>query len=472
MDDQRRRLTSQASPREPEAAAYEVFRVRPAVFRDHLYNALRQCGYDRPEVDDATRSVTANRETSLPPPLSGKRKVVLTLKWEPAAGVPGATAAAWFVADHSQGSVRRSDAKSIKQIGEVLQTALPPPEPPGPPDDLPLDPVLAPGQWFEGAYTGTLRDYSGCATPNEVLDLTGGVLSLGSYAFGKPGDCYYGPPLSLGLDRTQAPLEYKGVLVCASQNSGKTSLIVRWAEEANQAGYNVFLIDVKGNLRGKLDGRLGGRRLLLLHRPAGGVRQHQLPRWPRLLDSRGHRAHPEPCRRPAAERGVGRQGGEAEFHYRNRAVWLTALIHLLKLRESSTAGRSSSTRTARRGRRTSTTCTSWRSTSGGFTATSPSLREDEALLSQVDPSLLPVCGVDHWVREAAHLIDPRKMLPRFCLPADALPVLREEGVPEEVVFGLHRIAGRVWGGGQNRSISASWSRRSRPSGSSRTCRGC
>ena len=259
MDDQRRRLTSQASPREPEAAAYEVFRVRPAVFRDHLYNALRQCGYDRPEVDDATRSVTANRETSLPPPLSGKRKVVLTLKWEPAAGVPGATAAAWFVADHSQGSVRRSDAKSIKQIGEVLQTALPPPEPPGPPDDLPLDPVLAPGQWFEGAYTGTLRDYSGCATPNEVLDLTGGVLSLGSYAFGKPGDCYYGPPLSLGLDRTQAPLEYKGVLVCASQNSGKTSLIVRWAEEANQAGYNVFLIDVKGNLRGKLDGRLGGR---------------------------------------------------------------------------------------------------------------------------------------------------------------------------------------------------------------------
>ena len=168
---------------------------------------------------------------------------------------------------------------------------------------------------------------------------------------------------------------------------------------------------------------------------------------------------------------MGRQGGEAEFHYRNRAVWLTALIHLLKLRElyrwEEFVNEDGSQRSADLNDLYELAVDEWR-----LYRYITELREDEALLSQVDPSLLPVCGVDHWVREAAHLIDPRKMLPRFCLPADALPVLREEGVPEEVVFGLHRIAGRVWGGGQNRSISASWSRRSRPSGSSRTCRGC
>jgi len=51
-------------------------------------------------------------------------------------------------------------------------------------------------------------------------------------------------------------MEYNGTMICAPQNSGKTSLIVRWAQAANQAGYNVFLVDVKGNLWRKLEGRL------------------------------------------------------------------------------------------------------------------------------------------------------------------------------------------------------------------------
>jgi hypothetical protein len=130
------------------------------------------------------------------------------------------------------------------------------------------DSVLAPGEPLRGPYSGTLRDYSRCALDDEVTDLLspeGGVLPLGRYAFDHPRLGFQlGSPLFLsplpaprGADGTRlktrrALREHQGCVVCAPPNSGKTELIVRWARAANAAGYNLFIVDVKGNLLPKL----------------------------------------------------------------------------------------------------------------------------------------------------------------------------------------------------------------------------
>jgi hypothetical protein len=130
------------------------------------------------------------------------------------------------------------------------------------------DHVLAPGETLSGPHTGTLRDYSRCAIDTEVVDLDkteGGVLPLGRYAFDHPqlgfqlGSPLYLSPLPSPRDakgvrlKTKRPLrEHQGAVICAPPNSGKTELIVRWARAANAAGYNLFIVDVKGNLLPKL----------------------------------------------------------------------------------------------------------------------------------------------------------------------------------------------------------------------------
>jgi hypothetical protein len=130
------------------------------------------------------------------------------------------------------------------------------------------DSVLAPGETLKGPYAGTLRDYSRCAIEGEVTDLLsgeGGVLPLGRYAFDHPRLGFQlGSPLFLSplpaprgadgvrLETRRALREHQGCVICAPPNSGKTELIVRWARAANAAGYNLFIVDVKGNLLPKL----------------------------------------------------------------------------------------------------------------------------------------------------------------------------------------------------------------------------
>jgi hypothetical protein len=119
--------------------------------------------------------------------------------------------------------------------------------------------VLRPGGELSGPFHGTLRDYSGCADKQEVNDLHqsgGGALPLGRWTFGTTDtESDYGEMLYLNsFTNTGALREHNGTLICAPQNSGKTELIVRWAKAANQAGYNLLLIDVKGNLHERLAG--------------------------------------------------------------------------------------------------------------------------------------------------------------------------------------------------------------------------
>ena len=118
------------------------------------------------------------------------------------------------------------------------------------------------------------------------------------------------------------------------QNSGKTSLIVRWAVAANRGGSSVFLIDVKGNLHKKLHGKLQGK-----------VFHFSTDPTIRDCDRVNFLAPLDPTRPEGTERIQGfvaallpapndrSRGDEEDFHRGNRVVWLTALIHLVKLLE-------------------------------------------------------------------------------------------------------------------------------------------
>ncbi|MBV8189075.1 MAG: TraM recognition domain-containing protein [Alphaproteobacteria bacterium] len=204
--------------------------------------------------------------------------------------------------------------------------------------------VLGPGEMLRRPFRGTLRDYSGCATEQQTRDLRaecGGVLPLGRQVFDRgDGQVEKGPLLRLSPNRNTGALrEHQGTLICAPQNSGKTELLVRWAKAANKAGYNLFLVDVKGNLLRRLnrDGALQGE---VYHfttdpecRPGGTAPCHalnfleRLDPWSRLGIQRI---------RQLAEAVLptdGLEQGEVKLFRQNWVNWLTTFIHLVLLDE-------------------------------------------------------------------------------------------------------------------------------------------
>ena len=219
------------------------------------------------------------------------------------------------------------------------------------------DVILPPGRPLAGAWSGRLLDYSGCATLEEVDDLIrssedGGskppvkVLPLGLYAWtpeslirGYHDDDSYPvpdpPPLLFLSEYTNHGLmAYNGTLVVAPQNSGKTELIVRWALAANAAGHSVFVVDVKGEMHRRLqsDG-LRGRVLLFTTDPDPAAKSHQL----NLLDGLD-------CVTAHGRRRIGQlveamlplseaKDEEAREYWQLRAIWLTAMINLLLLKD-------------------------------------------------------------------------------------------------------------------------------------------
>jgi hypothetical protein len=130
-------------------------------------------------------------------------------------------------------------------------------DPTSQPKGVITNPTRSPGDPVDRAWVGTLLDYSACAKLDELDELVHRpgdkkALPLGFYRFDPDPKLPQGSLLSLGAYQSRAPMEYNGVLIVAPQNSGKTELIVRWALAANQAGYNVLLVDVKGNLLPRL----------------------------------------------------------------------------------------------------------------------------------------------------------------------------------------------------------------------------
>jgi len=201
-------------------------------------------------------------------------------------------------------------------------------------------------------------------------------------------------------------MEYNGTMICAPQNSGKTSLIVRWAQAANQAGYNVFLVDVKGNLWRKLEGRLQGNIYYFSTDP----RETHSDRINFLAGLSGRSAIGTERIQALAEALVPdfgkHQDADNRRHQRNNIVWLTSLIHILKLRDDLQPH-------------------FFKNDDG--TDRSPDLNDlyellvDEKLLhkrvaelraleewwKRNGPPLPHPVGVEHWLREAAHLFDPK-----------------------------------------------------------------
>jgi hypothetical protein len=241
--------------------------------------------------------------------------------------------------EHLTAHLRKTCGLAVEH-GHTVHAALA-----GPSGSTSGETVLSPGEMLSRPFRGTLRDYSGCATEVQTRDLRagrGGVLPLGRQLFERAdGTVAKGQLLFLTPNpRTGALREHQGTLICAPQNSGKTELLVRWTRAANRAGYNLFLVDVKGNLLERLT-RAGGLKGEMYHfttdplcAPGDPAMQchalnflDRLDPWTRLGV---HRI------RQLAETLLPKEGlesGEVTLFRRNWVNWLTTFIHLVLLDE-------------------------------------------------------------------------------------------------------------------------------------------
>lgn len=396
----------------PEFAGHALsasLEVDAESLRDLIPSAFRRCGFIEPRVDDLTRTATARIERPYNDPLGGEERLLAHLAWRSGPDQPGRSEAAWIVVEDGRKRPSRDGRRLMERLGEVLADwARRRAAGEAADDDAPpRDPTVGPGQVFDGLFTGNLRDYSACATLDELGHLRTGVLPLGRYAFERrPGAVEHGPPLYLGPSRSGAPLEHNGVLICAPQNSGKTKLIVRWAEAANRAGYSLLLVDVKGNLHAKLAGRLRGAVYHLSTdarvegdrlNPLGGLSVRSPEDTERIQSLVA-------ALLPDRKRDRDRRTDEDDFHSRNRTVWLTALVHILKLRELyyprrivDEAGRPRSVDLG--------DLYELAVDEGLLQSTLGELaRGEEALVRH--ERVLPHCGVGYWAREIVQLLHP------------------------------------------------------------------
>ena len=191
-------------------------------------------------------------------------------------------------------------------------------------------PILGPGEELSGSVKGYFRDYSGFAAESELADLRTGALPLGRYSFQNGDRSVTGAPLFLSKYRTDAPMLHNGVLICAPQGSGKTELILRWAIAANQLGYGVFIIDMKGNMRQKLHGRLRGQVRYFTTDPS----VEDCDRINFIAGLHGTTPLDSMRVRQVAEALLPREGweqGEQAYFYQNHVNWLSGMLHLLLL---------------------------------------------------------------------------------------------------------------------------------------------
>lgn len=115
------------------------------------------------------------------------------------------------------------------------------------------DPIVGPGQNRPDSFTGSLRDYSRCATLDELANLHEGDFPIGRYLW--PEEESRGTvPLYLGApkDASGRPSEhliFRNVCVTAPVGMGKTYSIFRpWSIAAARAGFSTMIFDAKGDL--------------------------------------------------------------------------------------------------------------------------------------------------------------------------------------------------------------------------------
>jgi hypothetical protein len=386
-----------------------VYAVKAARLPELLPAVFTQLGFENFNLQPVVRLATATRTKRSSGVLSFSETRQLKIRWDIVDG--RSIRIEWIALDPDQRQPA-ADPELMDRVQQTLDLVIARDRRSGG-HEAPSETVLAPGDRHERAVHGNLRDYSECATQDDVQDFETGDLPLGFWAFQKPGrPLQLGKRLFLGRYRTGAPMIYNGVLVCAPQNTGKTSLIVRWAKAANRARYNVFVVDVKGNLRDKLTAgatRLEGDVFHLSTDP-------QVTDCDRINFLDGFLCGPTGLSAQATERieqlaaailprdSQGRRGSEDEFHYKNSLIWLTGLIHLLLLRQVYYP------RSFAEGKRRA-----------DLSDLYELARDDDELyrwigllreaeqVNQRKGRRLPEFGADYWVREISLLIDPEKM---------------------------------------------------------------
>jgi hypothetical protein len=115
------------------------------------------------------------------------------------------------------------------------------------------DPIVGPGERTPDSFTGTLRDYSRCASLDDVSQLRTGDFPLGRYLWPSL-DARGTLPLFLGSPHDNAGqalehLMFRNVCVTAPVGMGKSYSIFRpWAVAAARAGFSTLVFDPKGDL--------------------------------------------------------------------------------------------------------------------------------------------------------------------------------------------------------------------------------
>ena len=115
------------------------------------------------------------------------------------------------------------------------------------------DPIIGPGESTPDAFTGTLRDYSRCATVGDVGPLRSGDFPLGRYLW-PAADAHGSVPLFLGAPHNARGQElehliFRNVCVTAPVGMGKSYSIFRpWSVAAARAGFSSLVFDPKGDL--------------------------------------------------------------------------------------------------------------------------------------------------------------------------------------------------------------------------------
>ncbi len=393
-------------------------------------------------TEGGVQFATATRDLSQPGVLIRRETLQLMVSWQPVSDE--LTTVSWDAFDYSQGQKGRPKAAVANEFGQAMRFTVYSGALPSPP---PVDLILRPGQPFDGRFAGNLRDYSFCANEREVEDFEAGVLPLGVHAFGDhPRDeaapeakdaVWYGKPLFLAEYRSGRPMLYNGVLVCAPQNSGKTFLVKRWAKAANAAGNNLLLVDVKGNLHEELlAAGWKGRLFSFSTNPQPGSDE---PRIDRINFLAGYISEQEGISSTASDRlkqlatallpseGWTGQGGKDESFYRNRVIWLNALMHILLLRQIYYPWKFKDCRKVTRACRTQGTaeardrCTTMMCMRSADLRDLYELAADERLLYKVIRELREAeakarkngntpfePGIDYWMRELALAIDHKE----------------------------------------------------------------
>ncbi|HEX4408381.1 MAG TPA: type IV secretory system conjugative DNA transfer family protein [Xanthobacteraceae bacterium] len=317
----------------------DVVPIGAAAFRGLISTIFDQLGYVDTKISDNTLSATAWKTSSVPDAyFSNQKRSQAQIRWQPSPRSAAEIMIVSSVFDDADTSRTLSEEKSraLAQTARAVVESYMRQEPTRSREAPPHDPLVKPGEQFASPFTGTLRDYSGCATDKDIGGLTAGILPLGVYWFGfedRPKGA--GTPLYMSKFSNGGAMEYNGTLICAPQNSGKTLLIVRWAHAAASASkkpYGVFIVDVKGNLRDKLAGKLAGDVYCFSTDPLDDTSDCiNFLEGPTGLNAIDTDRIGQLATALLPSRGYAGKGGDDEYHYRNQVVWLTAFIHILKL---------------------------------------------------------------------------------------------------------------------------------------------